>query len=252
MAKKMAFVLALAGLVFVCTWLVRSRSSAPEQPLSGPATTAAAGTEPAPHAGPDGSHREPPAPDAWRGRVTDDAGVGLAGIDVTVDGPLDVAEEERVPLATRSGADGGFEFAGLAPGHYALHAQPGPNVKQDLDAPLLETSLPDVSSAEPLLVTLPRGAVIRGQTLGGAHQPLAGYVVVGIGADGVHTWSSTTDAEGRFELIVPADTTWDVQVSLPPVGATSAGENTQHTQRKVRAGTKDLVLQFVPMLPTGG
>jgi len=246
MAKKLAVVLVLAGVVLV--WLARSRPSAPAPHVAEPP---AAAEPPPPRASePAGAHREAPA--AWRGRVVDDTGAGIAGIDVTVDGPLDRAEEERTPLTARSGADGAFEFPAPAGGRYALVAEPAPGVRQEADAPWLGTSLPEVASDAPLLVTLARGAVIRGRTLGGAQQLLAGYVVIGIGANGVHTWSATTDAEGRFELVVPVGTTWDVQVSLPPSGARSAGENTQYTEREVRAGTKNLVLQFVPMLPRGG
>jgi hypothetical protein len=150
------------------------------------------------------------------GRVLDSDGKLVTGaylsvmlLDARTSGPL----PER-SHATRSDAQGKFEFQGLAPGEYRLHAQPAST--QGDGAPLLSTVLERVpTDAAEIEVVMPRGATIRGRLLDAAGSALNGYTIMA-DFDAHFGPLTTTDADGVFCLPVPRGSSLDLEVRSAP------------------------------------
>lgn len=131
------------------------------------------------------------------GRVVDDAGAGVAGVEVRV-----LAEPDLVEVATvQTSAHGDFTAVQLPAGRYALFARSGHGAR----ARQVGVELP---LAAPVELRLSAAARLSGRVVNDAGQPLANASVVleyasGLGEPAVRARS---DASGAFEAgdLVPA------------------------------------------------
>ncbi len=154
-----------------------------------------------------------------RGRVLDEHGNPLAGVYVSAQGTHQ--DGDALPVGhvhVRSGDDGGFELAGLPEGEYLLRAYPLETPSSAAGEPWLPATVERVATgSQAVRIELPRGASIRGRVLDAHGTPLAGYVVAGAKSGATGEFAQT-DAQGRFSLSVPRDSTWTLEVRGPPQG----------------------------------
>jgi protocatechuate 3,4-dioxygenase beta subunit len=184
-----------------------------------------------------------------RGQVVDTQGSGVAGLYIlaSLEQPRDpdaVVQDRNVSV--RADADGRFEFLGLTEGEYLLKTYPY-SLEEDPLEPWLPTRVEHVQTGERnLVIEMERGACIQGVLLDHTGAALFGYQIVPVsGADNAsnqNTRSSDTDAEGRFSVAVPRDTTWTLEVHGSP--QTGAYDRVFLTRPDVAAGTRDLVLRL--------
>lgn len=105
----------------------------------------------------------------------------------------------------RSGIDGTFSFSGLAPGHYALRAEAG-----DRESDWLEI---DVSERKPtrLELVLAKKTRLTGRVMSD-HGPIPGAGIDAFPLEHRYpSWARTSDAEGNFQLRLPA---WTRTIAL--------------------------------------
>ena len=108
---------------------------------------------------------------AIAGRVVDDAGTALAGVDVRIEAGGAVPGEDPLPTLVSSDAAGAFA-ARVAPGRYRLTAsRPGYVLRR---APSVDDKTP---AAPPVALELVRGARVAGRVLDGRGGPAAGATV---------------------------------------------------------------------------
>jgi protocatechuate 3,4-dioxygenase beta subunit len=108
---------------------------------------------------------------AIAGRVADDAGTALAGVDVRIEAGGAVPGEDPLPTLVSSDAAGAFA-ARVAPGRYRLTAaRPGYVLRR---APTVDDKTP---AAPPVVLELVRGARVAGRVLDGRGGPAAGATV---------------------------------------------------------------------------
>jgi RNA polymerase sigma factor (sigma-70 family) len=151
------------------------------------------------------------------GRVVDEAGNPVAGASVCV--TREGLTDGYLPCSD-SGTDGTFEIRGLPGGSFTLMAD-GLWLEDESPTPWLRTTLEDVEDG-PLEVVLVRGATIEGTLLGADGKAAIGWylqphieVVEGEIWWSVPIESDTTDARGRFRLVVPRDTSWTIDIHGP-------------------------------------
>jgi hypothetical protein len=186
------------------------------------------------------------------GRVLDADGVGLEGAEVTLTRPgFDGSFTPSV--VTRSG--GRFQFTGLDPGSYSLvagfydaHGPAGERYQ------MVEARLPRVDAGtDDLVIRLAKSAEITGRVETAASDPVPYALVTAVGDGEIRLDGRLTDADGRFLLRVPADSTvelraWTTAASQERGRPPTADETTypQATQSRVRAGEREIVLVLLP------
>lgn len=145
------------------------------------------------------------------GRVVDEAGVPLTGASVHVNR---VGLTDGYVPGTRSGADGSFEIRGLPSGSFTLAAH-GLWLEEESATPWLTTTLEGVEGG-PVEVVLVRGATIEGTLLAADGKAAIGcYLQPRIASVSESIGGDSTDARGRFRLVVPRNTSWTVDVHGP-------------------------------------
>ena len=108
---------------------------------------------------------------AIAGRVVDDAGTALAGVDVRIEAGGAVPGEDPLPTLVASDAAGAFA-ARVAPGRYRLTAsRPGYVLRR---APTVDDKTP---ASPPVALELVRGARVAGRVFDGRGGPAAGATV---------------------------------------------------------------------------
>jgi len=179
-----------------------------------------------------------------RGRVLDPEGRPVPGTYLSVEplAPRATSDRSDRSSATRSDAEGRFEFLGLKAGDYRLHAQPWLPEDRDSDTPLLPTYLkPVATDASELTLVLPRGATIRGTLRDAQGAALFGYSIVAASGED-RAPIATTDANGEFKLAVLQGSSTDLEVRGSPGGA--SWEEVFLVERSVVAGTRGLELRL--------
>ena len=154
-----------------------------------------------------------------RGRVTNSEGRTVAGAMVRVEAEPEhpvigcrFDEVPEPPIEAVTGADGGFEVAGLTDGYGDVRVSAAGYVEEEAETRVwLDDDVAECS------VELSRAAPLRGRAVHTGGRPAAGARVEVRREDGSEFGpldaSAITDAEGAFDVQVRADATYTVEVS---------------------------------------
>lgn len=140
------------------------------------------------------------------GRVVAEDGSGVADAHVML-APVDRARAPLAPSSTRSGGDGRFQIAGLAPGRVTIVAR-----AERGSSGRIETTI-EAGASEELLVTLHPTARVRGRVVAGG-VAVEGAEVSAIAMNGgVSATTAWTQPDGSFVLdsVPPGIVTWRVR-----------------------------------------
>jgi len=135
------------------------------------------------------------------GRVVDEAGAGIPGAIVRFSGASDWSQQGDSRLdAAMSGADGAFEFPALQAGSFRFigsHPSYAPGTSRLV-------TLDGKTTSDGVIVTMGRGAIVKGRVIDQAKQPVASARVrVGVAARGMifeAPRQAYSDASGAFEI----------------------------------------------------
>ncbi len=189
------------------------------------------------------------------GRVVDPEGEPVASMMIWLS---PVASDAGPDLNQVTRADGRFEFRGLEPGAYRLHAY-ATSIGAAADEPAFLTleNVPVESGNTELELVLRPVPPTRGVVLGADGAPSVNASVMAFDAAGQRVDLSYTDTEGRFVLTLPVELTvcviarpapadapfWD-QAAVSRIPRTLAVERTG-----VAAGDEGLVLRLPDPMP---
>ncbi len=132
------------------------------------------------------------------GRVIDDAGKPIAGVQITASEGFGLDDGDREAAATTDAA-GQFTIAALAGGTYRLRATDGEHAPAT--SPPITVADRPVSKIEIIMIA---GGTLSGTVVDTSRKPV-GFAIVRVAATGQQIWEggarqATSDAKGAFEL----------------------------------------------------
>src|SRR5688572_18644503 len=178
-----------------------------------------------------------PAGETIEGTVVNERGEGIPGIWISVHGTDGTAGSDAT---TRSKEEGRFQIRGLLPGKYRLQVHHFGSDESDPRDLYLPVELKDVEAgSRDLRIEMSTGSSIRGVLLDAVGAPVARTFVQARIPGIVAAWGASTDRDGRFTLVVPANAVVEL---IAPGHERPPGAEVLATG--IAAGSTDVILRL--------